>query len=161
MKTHHTLLLVIAAVVIALVAFYPDTGHTPVDAPNNTKDTSMAAPEAANTWTAEGPLSDVSGGQAEGQATAKWNGERYLLTASFDTLPDPQGTDFYEGWIVRRGENMSVISTGKAEKETDGMYSNVYAVPDDLRDHDFYVLTLEPDDGDPAPAAHILEGTIQ
>jgi len=30
----------------------------------------------------------------------------------------------------------------------------------DYSSYDFYVLTLEPNDGDPAPADHIVEGAV-
>lgn len=88
--------------------------------------------------------------------------KNYVLFGTFDNLPDPKGDDFYEGWIVRRGENFSVISTGKLVKnDTYGVYENFYMSNEDLTDHDFYVLTLEPNDDDPAPADHILEGTLR
>lgn len=104
-----------------------------------------------------------TGGNASGVAQAAYivNSESdpaYYMTATFDNLPDPVGTDFYEGWIVRKSP-FDVISTGIVEK-TDGVYVNNYASEQDLTDHDFYVLTLEPDDGDPAPADHIVEGVM-
>jgi hypothetical protein len=52
-------------------------------------------------------------------------------------------------WIVRQ-DPLSVISTGRLEKDNEG-YANVFKSDKNLTDHDFYVLTLEPDDGDPAP----------
>ena len=78
---------------------------------------------------------------------------------TFENLPNPVGTDFYEGWIVRKGLRFDVISSGRVEK-VGGVYTNTYSSGQDLTDHDFYVLTIEPDDGDPAPAGHILEGTL-
>ena len=106
-----------------------------------------------------GALIDVRGEQTTGLAQARYRDGEYSLLASFKDLEEPSGTDFYEGWIVRRGSNMSVISTGRVEK-VDGAYTNTYISEQDLTDHDFYVLTLEPDDGDPAPAAHIAEGAM-
>ncbi|MBD3330915.1 hypothetical protein GF354_05305 [Candidatus Peregrinibacteria bacterium] len=106
-----------------------------------------------------GELSDVSGGNAEGQAGAQYTKAGYSLYARFSGLPHPEEGYFYEGWVVRQ-DPLSVLSTGKAERNL-GDYINSYFSNDDLLDHDFYVLTLEPDDGDPAPAEHILEGTMQ
>lgn len=106
-----------------------------------------------------GDLEDVIGGNASGIAQAIFEDGVYNLRADFTNLPEPEGTDFYEGWIVRTGENMDVISTGKAVK-VDGVYSNTFTYPTDITDHLFYVLTIEPDDGDPAPADHVLEGTL-
>jgi hypothetical protein len=105
-----------------------------------------------------GLLTDVSGGSGFGEAKADFENSKYELLATFENLPDPEGLYFYEGWIVR-SEPQSVISTGVAVKEN-GMYKNAYTTNLDLTDHDFYVLTLEPDDGNPAPAAHILEGQL-
>ncbi len=107
----------------------------------------------------KGELADVSGGSARGMAKATFAHGAYNLLATFETLPDLKGTDFYEGWVVRKGTPMSIVSTGKVEKHGTS-YMNVYRSGQDLTDHTFYVLTLEPDDGDPAPAKHILEGML-
>jgi hypothetical protein len=103
----------------------------------------------------------LTGGTAEGTVSAGFSVDQYSLEAVFNNLPEPQGTDFYEGWVVRRGISSSIISTGRAVQEDGGTYSNVFTSSDDLTEYDFYVLTLEPDDGDPAPADHILEGELQ
>lgn len=103
-------------------------------------------------------LFDVTGGISSGIAKSKYDGGQYMLIANFEDLDEPIGTDFYEGWIVRNTP-LDVISTGAVEKK-DGIYTNMYISAQDLTDHDFYVLTLEPNDGDPAPADHILEGTL-
>ena len=101
-----------------------------------------------------------TGCTASGKAMARVVDGVYELRATFDNLPDPQGDDFYEGWIVRTGDNMDVVSTGSLAR-INGQWVNVYESDTDLRDHLFYVLTIEPNDGDPAPADHILEGVMQ
>lgn len=103
-------------------------------------------------------LIDVSGGDATGIAKAGFVNQTYNLSASFANLPDPEQGYFYEGWVVRK-EPFDFISTGEAEK-LGGVYSNLYKSETNLMDYDFYVLTIEPDDNDPAPAGHILEGTL-
>jgi hypothetical protein len=110
-------------------------------------------------FTHSGTLEDVSGGNSSGDVKAGFAEGKYELVATFEGLPEPQGTDFYEGWVVRRGDAMSVISTGRVDEEEIG-YVNLFNSDTDLTDHDFYVLTIEPDDGDPAPAEHILEGVL-
>lgn len=108
-----------------------------------------------------GDLADVSGGTATGTAMADYSAdEGYMLYATFDGLPALEEGFFYEGWVVRRGDDFSVISSSALEM-VDGVYTNSYASETDLTDHTFYVLTLEPDDGDPAPAEHILEGVME
>lgn len=108
----------------------------------------------------QGTLEDVTGGNSSGTAMAKYADGSYKLVATFENLPEPKEDYFYEGWVVRKGANMSVISTGALEK-VDGEYINTYMSEQDLTDHTFYVLTIEPDDGDPAPADHVVEGTMK
>jgi len=118
-----------------------------------------------------GELTDVTNGETvrgietlantSGFARAGSAGETFIVDAEFKSLPDPSGNDFYEGWVIRRGDNISIVSTGRLEKEEGLSYTNVFTTSTDLLDHNFYVLTLEPDDNDPAPADHILEGTLR
>ncbi|MBT4723269.1 hypothetical protein HN958_01215 [Candidatus Falkowbacteria bacterium] len=104
-------------------------------------------------------LEDVTGGLLTGKAYAQLTDNQYTLFAYFNDLPEITDEFFYEGWIVRKSP-LSVLSTGKAFIEN-GRYENNYVAEGDLTDHDFYVLTVEPDDGDPAPADHVLEGTLR
>lgn len=116
-----------------------------------------------------GELLDVTGGEVVGGintggvggglARASFEEGAYSLLATFGNLPNPKGTDFYEGWVVRKSP-LSVISTGRVEV-VKGALTNLYSSGQNLRDHDFYVLTIEPNDGDSAPAGHVLEGTMK
>lgn len=83
----------------------------------------------------------------------------YSLVATFENLPDPKNTDFYEGWLVSSNP-VKAISTGRAVKEN-GVYVNRFETSEDVSFYNMYVLTLEPDDNDPASAYHILEGTFK
>jgi len=122
------------------------------------------------TYTYSGQLHDVTegstirgittGGSGSGIAQANFKEGIYDLFVTFENISDPRSTDFYEGWIVRRGASFSVLSTGRVDKDADGIYTNTYRSGEDLTDHDFYVLTIEPDDGNPAPADHIVEGVL-
>lgn len=137
-------------------------------AENNDKVTNNNSAEEIN-YDYSGNLTDVTGGKtvgsintenkASGIAKANFKNNTYSLIANFNDLPDPPGTDFYEGWVVRQNP-LNVISTGKAEKNN-GQYVNTFTANRDLTDHDFYVLTIEPDNGNPEPAEHVLEGVIQ
>lgn len=122
-----------------------------------------------------GDLVDVTGGEASGALFGNFTPKEaevldhdiYYFAATFENLPELEEGFFYEGWIVREntaenGENnASVLSTGVAEFNDEGFLINDFEAEEDLTDHDFYVLTLEPDDGDPAPAKHILEGDLE
>jgi len=74
--------------------------------------------------------------------------------ASFSNIANPWTENFYEGWIVRKSP-LSVVSTGELELK-DGKWVNHFTSTE-IDDHRFYVLTLEPNDWDPAPADHIFE----
>ena len=97
-------------------------------------------------------------GNSSGEAQARFANGEYKVVATFENLPDPAGDAFYEGWIVNQSEG-SVLSTGELEK-VDGVYTNTYTSDEDLTDHTFYVLTIEPNDDDPMPADHVVEGTL-
>lgn len=107
-----------------------------------------------------GALADVTGGESFGLVYARYENGRFTLISKLGNLPALGDAYFYEGWLVRRGEQMSVVSTGRIVEHEDN-FINVFESPVDLSDHAFYVVTLEPVDGDPAPAEHILEGTIK
>lgn len=110
----------------------------------------------------QGELEDVSGGDATGVVKATFKDGVYYMHAEMDRLPDPETFGegyFYEGWIVRT-ENLHVLSTGVVDVDITGHGENTYTSKQNWSDHDFFVLTIEPDDGDPAPADHILEGRM-
>ena len=101
----------------------------------------------------------MTAGNASGGARATFYDDTYYLLATFANVPEPQNGDFYEGWVVRK-EPFDFISTGPVVV-IDGAMVNGYVSKQDLTDYNFYVLTLEPDDGNPAPADHVVEGTMQ
>jgi hypothetical protein len=105
-------------------------------------------------------LADVTGGDGYGIAHASFQSDTFTLLAEMGNLPDPALAYHYEAWLVRREKELAVLSLGSAKKIEDG-YFVVYLSDTDLSDHDFFVLTLEPDDGNTAPAEHILEGMLK
>ncbi|OGN04230.1 MAG: hypothetical protein A2831_02320 [Candidatus Yanofskybacteria bacterium RIFCSPHIGHO2_01_FULL_44_17] len=98
----------------------------------------------------------TTSGSASGEAIAGLDSGRYSLVASFSGLPDPDDSDFYEGWVMRQ-EPPSIVSTGRVEKNGDQFF-NIFSSDENLLDHSLYVLTLETDDNDPSPNDYILEG---
>ncbi|MDP3971085.1 MAG: anti-sigma factor [bacterium] len=103
-------------------------------------------------------LEDITRGDSSGVVQARLEDGVYQLYATFEDLPVPADGFFYEGWIVRNNP-LDVISTGGLLDDA-GVEENVFQLEQDLTDHDFYILTIESDDGDPAPADHVLEGTM-
>jgi len=100
-------------------------------------------------------LESVDDTEAYGAASASYSEDEYFLSVSFGDLTPLEEGYFYEGWLVRNDGELSVISTGAVENNM-----NFYTSELDLTDHTQYILTLEPDDGDPAPAGHVLEGSF-
>lgn len=131
--------------------------------------TLAAAVVQSGTFTYSGMLADVTAGTAVENITTEGLGSglmqamyakgTYRFEAVLKNLPDPSGTDFYEGWLVRTEDPFSFISTGKFNKVGE-TYVNKYSSGTDLSDHLFYVVTLEPDDKNPAPSGHVLEGML-
>lgn len=100
----------------------------------------------------------VTDSSAVGYAKVTFIDESFTLDAGFTGLTDPLGDDFYEWWLVRKSP-FAFISTGKLVKK-DGKYHNAFLSTTDYSDYDQYVLTIEPNDGNDAPADHILEGPV-
>lgn len=138
--------------------------------PSAMESMAITAEEAeAFNFTLYGDLEDVTDGQvqtintngeAEGFAEAGFVDGKYVLRAEITGLPDPQDGEFYEGWVVRR-EPFKFISTGMLTKQDDGTWLNLFSSSEDLTGFISYVLTIEPDDGDPAPAGHVVEGMLE
>ncbi len=163
-KTLFLLLLGATSILIAgCTKNTPATPSLPPEVPealNATENPDQIVDTQLTQYQFEALLEDVANSGGSGTVMAGFIENEYRMIAPLENLPDPEGTDFYEGWIVRPAP-LSIISTGVAEKSEDGTYTNTFIDSKDLTDHSKYVLTLEPDDGDPAPAKHILEGIFQ
>ena len=112
-------------------------------------------------WFAYGAISGVEGTPASGVAQAYvFEDGTYLQTIQLNIEPAPEGY-FYEGWAVN-DDGSSVVSTGHIRNLFgDARHMMEYSSEQDLQDHLKVIVTLEPDDGDPAPAAHVAEGTLR
>lgn len=103
-------------------------------------------------------LEDVAGGDATGRAWLAYkDGKTIHKVEAFD-MPELEGGDFYEGWLVKGGD---FFSTGRMEYDEglDGFILN-YETDGDKTSYTEVVITLEPDDGDPAPAKHVIENSF-
>jgi hypothetical protein len=82
----------------------------------------------------------------------------YLHTVNLNISPAPDGF-FYEGWIVK---GPSVISTGHLSNYfSDSRHALRFESDIDYTGHTKVVVTLESDDGNPAPDVHVAEGTLK
>lgn len=107
----------------------------------------------------EAALSAVGNSHADGAATSDYVDGifRHLVVA---TLPDPPEGYFYEGWLIR-SRPFDFFSTGEFIQHVDDLkWYLVYESDDDKRDYNKVIVTLEPNDGNLAPAEHVLEGVF-
>ncbi len=110
-------------------------------------------------WFAYGAMSGVEGVNANGVAQAhRFEDGRYLHTVTLNIEPAEDGY-FYEGWLVN---GPSVISTGHLTNNFgDVRHSLRFEEDADYTNHLSVIITLEPDDGNPAPAGHVAEGKLK
>jgi thiol-disulfide isomerase/thioredoxin len=109
-------------------------------------------------YTYYGTLASVDGSSASGEVGYSLLNSNFVMSAKFNNLAEPKDGYFYEGWLVDSTTN-KFISTGKASSAA-GVWLNSFSSETDYTSYTKYVLTVEPDDGDPAPATHILEGEL-
>jgi len=107
-------------------------------------------------------LADVTGGQVSGIAWRRYEAEavgdetaKFYHKVEATGLPALEKGFFYEGWLV--GE-AGFFSTGRMAVFPDGTGILYYKALEDKSDFSSVLITLEPEDGDPAPAAHVIEG---
>jgi hypothetical protein len=102
-------------------------------------------------------LTPVGGTHGSGTASVQFVDGAYQHVV-LATLPDPPVGYFYEGWLLR-SKPFDFFSTGKMIQHADDLkWYLLYEGSEDQRDYRKVVITLEPDDQDPAPADHVLEG---
>jgi hypothetical protein len=104
-------------------------------------------------------LVDVTGANAMGEAwLLRKNGKLYHRVEA--TLPNPTGTNFYEGWLVQKEPELQFISTGELEKQSDGTFKLEFMSDELYEGWDFVPITIE-QIKDANPEMHILEGTVR
>ncbi len=103
-------------------------------------------------------LEDVSGGNASGEAWISVKDGETFHKVIAKNLPELQNDDFYEGWLVKRPAALGFFSTGNMYfDEIQVAWILNYETEGDKSNYPKVVITLEPDDGNPAPAKHIIE----
>ncbi len=110
------------------------------------------------TWKAAA-LADVTGGTSYGLVHILAEQNTFRLAASFGNLGESVNGSSFRAWLVKRGDGMKRLDLGSLEKTESGMVLT-YASKADLREYDFFVVTLQ-SEGSTAPGEHILEGTIR
>lgn len=110
-------------------------------------------------WLAVGAMNGVNSHPANGVAISHYFEDGTYLHTMDLNVELPKDGFFYEGWLVREGEDP--VSTGHLRSLFgDVRHRMEFEVDRDLRDRMNVVVTLERDDGDPAPAEHVAEGMM-
>ena len=101
-------------------------------------------------------LKDVSGGQAVGTAWRQYDDSRFYHKLEANNLSSLDKGYYYEGWLVG---DQGFFSTGRLAV-IEGKGTLYYKADEDKSSFRGVVVTQEPEDGDPAPDQHILEGSF-
>ncbi len=172
-NSHHAPVVVIVALLVGLlmvaVAFmaYQSTNNESVEETASQADyenTEEVVAEREELYKVQTKLEDVTpAATATGEVSAQYYDDNaYELVANFTNLPDRANGEFFEGWLVNLATG-KFVSTGAVEYTSSGLAVNNFVGAQDYQTLGYtsYVLTLEPNDDDPAPAIHILEGTLE
>ena len=98
-------------------------------------------------------LRDITGGDASGMATRKFESGRFTHTALAD-LPDPEKGKFYQGWLLKGDE--ALVSTGKMSVAKGGWILEFESSTDYMNYNK--VVVTEEEISDITPERHVLEG---
>jgi hypothetical protein len=103
-------------------------------------------------------LKDATDGSSWGVADRVVEGKTFQHTV-IATLPAVSDEFVYEGWLVREYP-FDFFSTGQLMPRADGTFFLVWQGPlgEDFETYVKVVITREPQDDDPSPFEHVLEG---
>jgi len=108
----------------------------------------------------ERSLDAVDGSGASGDAKLAVSEGKTYHRADAKNLPALESDDFYEGWLVKAPGKF--FSTGVLDYNPEtGKGDLEFITSGDKSAYRLVVITLEPNDGDPEPAKHVLEGTFE
>jgi hypothetical protein len=145
--------LAISALVLAGCNTVTDDNMPPAPEPDEEEEEMMEEEVAFQNRIVMTNLSTI---ELEGEGFYGVNDGETRVVADFN-MADPEESYFYEGWLVCDGVP---YSTG-ALWNNEGLWVNYFASSDLPEVCEKYVLTLEPDDNDPAPGEHLAEGVME
>lgn len=100
-------------------------------------------------------LVDVVGGGVAGHAKRAFSDGKFYFKVEVSGLEPVEKGYYYEGWLKNED---GVVSVGRVELSQTGQGSLYYTASADRSEYSGVVITLEPEDGNPEPATHVLEG---
>ena len=96
------MILIIVIIILGVLIFNFVTPNQNEESINEVISNVKTIPESIN-YQYSGILEDVTGGNSTGLGQAEFENSEYNLLVTTTNLPDLQGTNFYEGWVVRKG----------------------------------------------------------
>lgn len=103
-------------------------------------------------------LQDQVGAGIQGQAQRAFSDGRFYFRIQTSGLIMPEKGYFYEGWLQKESDYLSL---GRVEVDTASEGKLYYTASEDRSSYDQVLLTLEPEDGNQAPAKAIAQGTFK
>lgn len=100
-------------------------------------------------------LTDVSGTGVQGEAKRAFSDGKFYFKLALNGLESLEKGYYYEGWL---NKDEDYLSGGRVEVLAGGQGILYYQVSVDKSDYNKVFVTLEPEDGNSAPAKAILEG---
>jgi hypothetical protein len=135
------------------------SGCTTIEEPINQSNTNEEAKiESSDYFKNEIVMENVSSYKpTQGTGYYDTREDETRIYAAFVLEPINTEEFFYEGWLVC---NNKPYSTGALISQN-GIDENIFVSSEVPTNCQKYVLTIEPNDNDPAPADHILDGTFK
>ncbi len=116
--------------------------------------------EGSEEWFAIGPMAGVGESKANGVAEGHvFETGVYRFTMQLNVERAPDGS-FYEAWLVNPSTQDTVSAGHLSSHFGDVRHYLQYQTDKDMRDYTTVKVTLEADDGNPAPATPVAEGAI-
>lgn len=103
-------------------------------------------------------LEDKIGAGIQGEAKRAFSDGKFYFRMETSGLIMPEKGYFYEGWLQKESDYLSL---GRMEVGIAGEGRLYYTVSEDRFDYDQVLLTLEPEDGNQAPAKVIMQGLFE
>ncbi len=102
-------------------------------------------------------LQDVAGMGASGKVKRAFSDGKFYLRIEASGLRLPEKGYFYQGWLKKDDQYLSV---GRMEVGLPGEGRLYYTASGDRLEYNEVKVTLEPEDGNEAPAKAVLEGSF-
>ncbi|HUV47285.1 MAG TPA: hypothetical protein VMW29_04070 [Candidatus Bathyarchaeia archaeon] len=103
-------------------------------------------------------IRDLVGSGAEGEVKRAFSDGKFYYRLNVSGLRLPEKGYYFEGWF-KKGDDF--LSVGRLELSALGEAKLYYTASEDRSEYNQILVTLEPEDGNEAPAKAVLEGEFE